>query len=174
MSVEYDVATLLREPVGSTREYDVDDEMAVMGDEALCRVAGHATFLRTEAGLLVTAHLRGSQPDACSRCLQDIDVPVTVDFEEEFFPTVDANTGFTLPPPADPDSFRIDAHQVLELDDAVRQTWAGAMPMQPLCRPECRGLCPRCGRDLNQGACSCKPEEDPRWSVLQQLVQERK
>ena len=67
-------------------------------------------------------------------------------------------------------ALRIDAEQVLDLSEAVRQYRETALPMQPLCRPGCAGLCPTCGRDLNLGACSC-PEEpaDARWSALAEL-----
>jgi uncharacterized protein len=56
------------------------------------------------------------------------------------------------------------------LEDAVRQYWTAALSMQPLCQPDCKGLCPRCGRDRNAGACACEPEEDVRWSALRELA----
>jgi uncharacterized protein len=44
------------------------------------------------------------------------------------------------------------------------------IPMKPLCRPDCRGLCPRCGTDLNAGTCACaEPAVDPRWAALAAL-----
>ena len=43
------------------------------------------------------------------------------------------------------------------------------LPMKPLCRPDCKGLCPRCGVNRNQGSCDCVPESDPRWSALSEL-----
>lgn len=174
MSVQYNVSTLLKEHIGATREYTVDDQVLV--DEEAPRherVAGRAVFLRTKDGVLVTAHLHGAQADRCSRCLQPVEVPVQVDIEEEFFASVDPATGVRLPAPDDPESFRIDVKHTLDLEEAVRQYWAASLPMQPLCRPDCKGLCPRCGRDLNLGACSCPPEEDERWSALRQLVNER-
>ena len=173
MSLRYNVATLLREPVGSTREYDIDDRVLIDDtDEESRRVGGHATFLRVTDGVLVTAHLEGIEPEQCSRCLQNVDLPLDIDFEEEFFASVELETGTPLPPPEDPEAFRIDAHHMLELEEAVRQFWTTALPMQPLCRPDCRGLCARCGQDLNQGACACPPEEDGRWGALRQLVGE--
>lgn len=174
MSVRYNVSELLREPVGSTREYEVDGEVLI--DDAHPqreRVAGHTTFLRTKNAVLVTARLRGNQRQGCSRCLRETDVPVLLDIEEEFFASVDADTGAALPAPEDIEAFRLDAHHELDLEEAVRQTWAAVLPMQPLCRPDCRGLCARCGHDLNQGACSCPPEEDERWSALRGLVREK-
>lgn len=174
MSVQYNVSTLLREPIGSTREYEVDSRVLIDHDgPAHQQVIGRATFLRTKHGVLVTAHLQGAQPERCSRCLREVDVPLGVDFEEEFFASVDPETGAGLPAPEEPEAFRIDAQHTLDLEEAVRQCWTAALPMQPLCRPDCRGLCPRCGQDLNQGACSCPPEEDERWSALRELARER-
>jgi uncharacterized metal-binding protein YceD (DUF177 family) len=43
------------------------------------------------------------------------------------------------------------------------------VPMKPLCREDCAGLCPQCGADLNAGPCDCRPEVDPRWSALLSL-----
>ncbi|HEY6146875.1 MAG TPA: DUF177 domain-containing protein, partial [Thermoanaerobaculia bacterium] len=45
-----------------------------------------------------------------------------------------------------------------------------AVPMKPLCREDCLGLCPTCGKDLNQGPCNCRDEAiDPRWEALSKL-----
>ncbi len=172
MSLQYNVSSLVQEPLGCTRQYEIDEHVLIGDHEArLQRVAGDAAFLRTKHGVLVTAHLQGVQHDLCSRCLKDADVPIQVDFEEEFFASVDARTGIALPAPEDPDAFRIDARHTLDLEEAVRQFWTGALPIQPLCRADCRGLCPRCGQDLNEAACACTQEEDARWSPLLQLAQ---
>jgi uncharacterized protein len=48
-----------------------------------------------------------------------------------------------------------------------------AAPLHVLCRPDCRGLCPTCGQNLNEEPCSCQPEPDPRWSVLQGLLEQK-
>lgn len=48
-----------------------------------------------------------------------------------------------------------------------------ALPMKPLCRPDCKGLCPECGKDLNQGPCGCAHASvDPRWEALKALKEE--
>lgn len=172
MSIQYNVSTLLSEPIGSTREYEVDSRVLIDDEPRHQRLVGRTTFLRTNRGVLVTAYLQGVQPERCSRCLRELDLPLRIAIEEEFVASVDAETGAGLPAPEDPEVFRIDAQHTLDLEEAVRQYWAAALPMQPLCRPDCRGLCPSCGRDVNQGACSCPLEEDRRWSALRQLVSE--
>ena len=58
----------------------------------------------------------------------------------------------------------------LDITDDVRSALLLALPIRFLCREDCRGLCPRCGVDLNQGACDCAPlNVDPRWEALRGL-----
>lgn len=168
--MRYNVATLLREPVGSRRDHEVDGEIVVDDLAQRERIVGSATFVRTKAGLLVRAHVRGRSHERCSRCLRDLEYPMSVDIDEEFQQTVDVLTGARLPPPDDPAAFLIDDQHVLDLGEAIRQYWMTMVPMQPLCRPDCPGLCPRCGHDLGKGPCDCPAEEpDERWAALAEL-----
>jgi uncharacterized protein len=60
----------------------------------------------------------------------------------------------------------------LDLRPLVRDALLLELPIAPLCRDDCRGLCPTCGADLNEGTCACEdPTSDPRWSVLDRLRQ---
>jgi len=91
--------------------------------------------------------------------------------EEEFYPTMDVVTGVPLPQPEDADSFTVDEHHVLDLYEAVRQYALLALPMKPLCKQECPGICPQCGKNLNEGKCSCpRRERDARWAKLEGLL----
>lgn len=58
----------------------------------------------------------------------------------------------------------------LDLDDAVTTAFVLAMDTKNLCSDDCKGLCPKCGADLNLGPCGCRPETDPRWAALSQLL----
>lgn len=64
----------------------------------------------------------------------------------------------------------------LILDDYARESFILAQPFRSLCSPECKGLCPRCGTDLNRGICTCPNEDtpDPRWEVLTKLLNKDK
>ena len=172
MPVQYNVSTLLQEPVGSVRRDSVDGDVLI--DSSRRRIQGEATFLRTQDGVLVTAELTSVGSGQCSRCLGDVTIPMTMTISEEYIATAEEIDGAALKPPDDPEAFRIDERYTLNLGEAVRQSWAGALPMQPLCRQDCQGLCLRCGHDLNSGDCSCPPETDERWSALQALAQEMK
>ncbi len=170
MSLQYNVSSLLKEPVGSTREYDVEGRALVNEEGPAVRdVSGSARFLRTNEGILVSAALHGVERDRCSRCLREIEVPVALDFQEVFYPKANIQTGVRLPRPDDLEAFRIDERQILDLEEAIRQFWTVALPMQPLCRADCRGLCSQCGKDWNEGDCDCSPPADERWSALQAL-----
>lgn len=57
-----------------------------------------------------------------------------------------------------------------DLDDIVRTAFVLNMDSRLLCREDCKGLCFRCGKDLNEGPCDCQPEADPRLAVLKQLL----
>lgn len=112
----------------------------------------------------------------CSRCLRPLSVKVhrreALAFEEE--PAVPTESlGVPL------EDFRY-AHgaEELELAPYVKGLLSASLAVKPLCREECKGLCPRCGRDLNEGPCACPtdPEaqelKDPRWARLKDLLTE--
>ena len=150
----FNVSGMIQEGIGATREYDIEGAIEAPGGEPE-PVRGHVRLLRTKSGVLVAAHLSLSEPEVCSRCLRPLMEEVIVDFEEEFQATVDVQTGRPLAVRPDQDAFVIDSNHILDLTEAVRQYREASLEMQPLCRPDCKGLCPRCGRDLNEGDCNC-------------------
>lgn len=170
MSLQFNVLTLLRESLGSIRRYNVEGDVLVDGTRQ--HVSGDMTFLRTQDGVLVTGELAGERHDPCSRCLRDVSSQVDIEVSEEYLTKIDEQTGAQLAPPEDPEAHCIDQEQTLDLEEAVRQSWMAAQPMQTLCKQECNGLCSRCGQDLNETDCACTPEADERWSGLQRLAKE--
>jgi uncharacterized protein len=69
--------------------------------------------------------------------------------------------------PDDPDVYPIDsAARELDLRPAVREQWLLDAPAYALCRPDCKGLCPTCGTDLNAGDCECAPVTHSQWDAL--------
>jgi uncharacterized protein len=62
----------------------------------------------------------------------------------------------------------------IEIDALVRDTLLAAQPINNICQPGCRGLCPKCGADLNKGDCGCdRFVPDPRLADLQQLLKDK-
>jgi uncharacterized protein len=98
----------------------------------------------------------------CRRCLTPVTAPVTADADALFTQDSEAQE--------DPDAYPLapDATEI-DLAPAVRQEVLLAVPRFLQCREDCRGLCPRCGQDLNAGPCGCAPTADPRWQALESL-----
>ena len=62
------------------------------------------------------------------------------------------------------------ARSELDLDEVVTTAFVPAMDTKNLCSEDCKGLCAKCGADLNLGPCGCRPDVDPRWAALAQLL----
>jgi uncharacterized protein len=164
----FNVSGIIQEGIGATRRHQVDGTL-LSEDRGPEQVSGSVEFLRTKSGVLVRANLSLKEPETCSRCLKPLEETIKIDFEEEFQSIVDPLSGQSLDD-NDEDAFLIDENHQLDLTEAVRQYREASVEMQPLCRPDCKGLCPRCGHDLNLGECSCNTGPvDDRWAALQGL-----
>ena len=169
--MQINVAQLLKANTGTSQDYEVNDIIDVFGDGRGRVVRGQVRLLRTRRGILVKGVLNAEVELACSRCLSLFNYPVTLNIEEEYIPTVDVDSGAPLPLPEEPDSFTIDEHQYIDLTEAIGQYTVLAIPIKPLCREGCAGLCQNCGHNLNLGDCSCPPQAiDPRWSELSKFL----
>jgi uncharacterized protein len=98
----------------------------------------------------------------CRRCLTPVSSPLSVEI----------GALFTQDPGAtdDPDSYAV-APDTTEIDvtPAVREELVLAAPRYVVCREDCKGLCPQCGKDLNAGPCGCAPVTEARWQPLKAL-----
>ncbi len=161
----FNISGLVQEGIGATRQHQVDGVLE-SDDREPEPFSGDVEFLRTKSGVLVRANLSLKEPEACSRCLQPLQETIRIVFEEEFQSIVDLQSGEPLVD-TDEDAFLIDENNLLDLTEAVRQYREASVVMQPLCRPDCKGLCPVCGHDLNMGECGCNTgPTDERWAAL--------
>jgi DUF177 domain-containing protein len=166
----FDVGPFLRQSAGATRAYRLNEHQDKSDELPAADVNGTVSFLRTRGGILVSACLTAANNDACSRCLEPVRSTCEIEFQEEFAPTVDVDSGTRLETPEE--AFTIDELQVLDLNEAIRQYRLADRSIQTLCRSDCRGLCPDCGANLNLGPCSCPLKSaDPRWQALSELRQ---
>lgn len=146
------VAQLLKEPIGSRRVCQIEGPV---DNEGVSLVKGEVVLIRTNRSILMEGMLAAEVEGACSRCVSPASCSVNFRIAEEFFPVVDVLSGSSLPLPDEPGSFTIDSNHMLDLGEAMRQYILSAMPVKLLCRPDCAGLCPVCGYNLNQGSCQC-------------------
>lgn len=169
--MQFNVAQLLKEPTGSTRRHHlvVDIEGIDEGIKPLSPLEGDMELIRTTDGILVTGKLQTKVELICDRCLEPFAANISIALQEEFRPTIDIITGISLHD-TDEESTRIDESHTIDLTEVVRQDLLLALPMHPLCRPDCAGLCPHCGKNLNEGPCECQKPPDPRLAVLKELL----
>ena len=166
--MQINVAQLLKSDTGTIRAYAVDSEVEIEG--VIHPVKGELTFINIGKKILATGKLTTTANFTCSRCLQPFITDLSLKIEDEYYPSVDVNTGFKVDAPEDEDAFIIDEHHTLDLSEAIRQYILLALPMKPLCRQDCGGICQTCGQDLNEGKCECPSEAiDPRWADLLKL-----
>ncbi len=169
----FNVAQLMKSPVGTSLEYDIEENVQLDNDlKIIGPITGHVRLRRINQGLLADGWVDLTLDQECTRCLKQFEQQMHVPFEERFYPTVDVITGAPQLPPADgEDAFPIDDHHQVELTETVRQHVLLEIPLVTLCKEDCAGLCSQCGKDLNEGSCACQPEVDSRMSILQTLLQ---
>lgn len=168
----FNVSQLLQEPTGATRQYELNDTRFVVDETLrLAPVKGQVRLTRTPKGVLAEAEVHGNVELECSRCLTKFEHPLSLDFSEEYYQTVNVTTGVQLPAPDEDEVFLIDETHLLDLGDAMREYVLLNLPPAPRCREDCQGLCPECGQNLNEGSCACQPEvTDERLAVLNKLL----
>jgi len=148
------VAQLLKEGTGATRSFGLSETIG-LDNGTQCKIEGKVELLRTRRGILVRGDVTGTASLACSRCLCFFEQPLSFALEEEYLPLANVNTGVHLDVDEDAGGFVTDEHHTLDLSEAARQYLLLALPMKPVCGPDCAGLCPECGANLNQVSCSC-------------------
>ena len=145
---------------------DLDTEGAhITGDIA---VSGE---LRKDAAKTdVSGEIRAPLEVECTRCLtpvkRDLKIVFEVDFVgKELFP----ESKETHLENSDLDTDLLDSNEI-DLSQVAREQILLNLPEQNLCREDCKGICPTCGKDLNEADCNCGDDEiDPRWAALKDL-----
>ncbi|MFL5807740.1 MAG: YceD family protein [Roseiflexaceae bacterium] len=172
IDLKFNVAQLLREEVGARREYDFTEAALPLDDETTLRqITGWVRFTRTPSGVLGDVEAHGGVEMPCMRCLNLSTQAITVQFRDEFHSKIEVNTGISLPEPDEEDPFYITENHLVDLGEAIREYTLLELPMQPLCKLDCQGICPGCGADRNTEACRCQSEEsDDRFAALKALL----
>src|SRR5262245_21849863 len=108
---------------------------------------------------------------SCSRCLEGFRLPVNAEFDVRFLPASEMaveDEREVQDEDLDTSYYRDDK---IDLNELLREQFYLALPMKPLCRDDCKGLCPQCGTNWNTDTCTCATEwEDPRLAALKNLV----
>jgi uncharacterized protein len=136
------VGFIIHETIGYSREFPFDFEsIAIPPDTNLSNLSGLVRVTRTAQGLLVQVKMKACLPAECARCLTEFSQLLQIDFTDLYAFSLKSVTelGLILP-----------ENGRLDLAPIVRDEMLLAIPISPLCRPDCKGLCPICGENLNE------------------------
>jgi uncharacterized protein len=177
--MEFKVSELEREPI------DFDLKLAPgavdFGEEAEqqgpLEASGRAEVLHEHRGprdivadIRLVGRLAGNFQVPCARCVEPVGIPVEADFDLIFRPVVaDAEVPErSITAPETEIGYYL--NDSLALEDVLREQVLLSLPVRTLCKPDCKGLCPRCGENRNSQVCSCDVgPSDPRWEALSGL-----
>jgi uncharacterized protein len=174
--MEFKVSELEREPIDfdlklGPQAVGFGEEAEQIGDLA---TSGRAEVLHEHRGpknIVADIRLRGSFSGKfqvpCARCVEPVEVPLAADFDLIFRPVgadSDAPERSITAPETEIGYYQKDS---LLLEDVLREQVLLSLPVRTLCKPDCKGLCPRCGVNRNSQTCNCdETPADPRWEAL--------
>jgi uncharacterized protein len=174
--MEFKISELARDPI----EFGLQFEPGIIdyGEEAeqngALATSGMAEVLHEHRGpkdivadIRLRGNFQGNFEVPCARCVEPVTIPLTADFDLIFRPAgadSEAPERSITAPETEIGYYQKDS---LLLEDVLREQVLLSLPVRTLCKPDCKGLCPRCGQNRNSQACSCdEGPRDPRWEAL--------
>ncbi|RLC67405.1 MAG: DUF177 domain-containing protein [Chloroflexi bacterium] len=169
--IRFDVSALTKAPLGTSLTLDIDTgpqhlsdgppEVAEVLDVNYLR--GTMRLTRIERGLLLQGVLESQLELECVRCLEPFALTITLELEETFRLSGAGQVKDGI--------YAVSDEGWLDLAPLLREQGWIAIPMKPLCSPDCKGLCPQCGANLNLEPCTCeRTRVDPRLASLRDLL----
>ena len=160
--LRFNFGFILEAGLGTIREMELDYPEVHIDEISLIPLKGSFQVVRSSKGLYISGELTSTTETECSRCLDSIQLPISIRMDDLFY--YPASTA----PPGD---YGVGEDGFVDLNPLVRQLSVLAIPMQPFCRPDCKGLCLQCGQNLNIDSCDCKTDDvDPRLESLRSLL----
>lgn len=160
------------------REKAIDETLSIGAvdiDLATVRMASPISLegqvVKTSGVVALTGRLTGIVEIDCDRCLESVQRPLDIDLDLEFVPNRQGGDETNLELHLD-DMKRdeLDGSEI-NLADIAREQILLDLPQQFFCKDDCRGLCEKCGTNLNLKECDCEDDEiDPRWAALKNLT----
>lgn len=159
------VGFIVAQSAGYSRDFTIElPQVSLPPDLVLNNLTGDVRVTRTPQGLLLQADLKAESSLDCVRCLEAFNAPLHVNFTElyAFSKKNLTDSGLMVP-----DDGQID------LEPLIREYMILELPISPLCKPDCKGLCPVCGENRNLVNCNHEDEPiDPRLEELKKLLEQ--
>jgi len=160
--LRFNFGFLLEAKIGTSRTIELDYPTIDVEDITLTPLVGTIFATRTSEGIYISGNLNTATDVVCDRCLIDTEAPVSVSLEELlYYP----------PKSAPPKELTVSEEGYVDLAPLVRELTILELPIHPLCKTDCLGLCQDCGTNLNENECDCVYDEiDPRLAKLKELL----
>lgn len=147
-----------------------DIDLETEGIDVASDIAVRGEARRNAAGVEVAGSINGKLNIDCTRCLKPVETPLDTAFDVSFIDQENTPEDKELQLQQADLSADVLQGDELDLTELAREQILLSLPEQTFCREDCHGLCPACGRDLNEGDCDCGSDEiDPRWAALKGL-----
>ena len=156
------VGFIIHADIGYVSEFPFEFDEVKLEDLVLRQFSGAAQVGRTPQGLILTGAFEGNTDLECVRCLKSYSHHLIWNFTElySFSHKAVSETDLIIPEDAQ-----------IDLAEMLREYALLEVPIKPICKPDCKGLCIECGQDLNLADCGHKqPEDDSPFSVLKKLL----
>ncbi len=135
-------------------------------EEYLEPVAARGEIVNTAGVLTARGEISARMRCVCDRCGREFELTRRVEVDTPIVPESECSDG--------EGDYESEAYPMegdwLDIDDLLETEFILDMPTKFLCREDCKGVCPKCGKNLNDGECDCRPDVDPRFAALAQLL----
>lgn len=153
----------IKKDVGATKPFHFSASSFLIGTVTYTDLEIEGEVLNNGAILKVTGQILGEARFVCGRCLEPYLAKVEIPFQEDF------KEGLSEGEDADMSWYQGDS---IDITETVRERLILAEPFKQVCREQCRGLCPVCGKNLNMESCTCTTEViNPKFAALQKLLE---
>lgn len=171
--------------LGKKIAYEIDEptiEDPESGLKTVGPITGKVTFTNTGTHVVVLGKFHATLELECARCLSNYTMDVDQSIEEalpivghEFGETDEQAQGEEDEELPEDEEEPLFVDNIYDLTELLRQSIMVAVPIKPLCSEACKGLCPRCGKNLTEGPCECSPDDvNPAFAALAALLEEKK
>ncbi len=163
--IKVNLFALIHAKPGAREPIVLDTDSVIVDDLNLGCLKGTLHFTRVAYGILVEGSLDAQVKTECTRCLTPFYQPVVIELEDTI-----SLPGADLTPER---PVRAAEDGWIDLSPLIRENAWVAVPVKPICSPDCQGICPDCGGNINLGECTCDKTSpiDPRWGALQVLLE---
>lgn len=153
---------------------DIIFKETIMSDDTSFLAQAQMKINKTYREVLISGDIKADVELQCSRCLKDFKLTMTIPFDVVYNPVDELKNEERYELKQDELDMGFYSGDELDISELIKEQIILNIPMKPLCNELCKGICLKCGADLNYDKCSCGEKEiDPRLEILQKFLNKR-